>query len=144
MVRKYKTIDDLDVAGKRVFLRVDFNVPLTKEKPYTITDDTRIRAAIPTIRALIEREARVIVASHLGRPKGQLNEAYSLAPVRDRLAELANAVVNFAPDCVGPDILHMANTLKPFEILLLENLRFHPEEEKNDPGFSKQLAALAD
>jgi len=141
---KYKTIDDLEVKGKRVFVRVDFNVPLTKEKPYTITDDTRIRAAIPTLQALIGKGARVIVASHLGRPKGEPNEAYSLAPVRDRLAELLGTQVQCASDCVGNDVEQQAASLEDGEVLLLENLRFHKEEEKNDPNFAKQLAALAD
>src|SRR5947207_12514817 len=97
---KYKTIDDIEVGGKRVFLRVDFNVPLTKEKPYTITDDSRIKAALPTIEALLQKKAKLIVASHLGRPKGEVQEKYSLAPVAKRLTELTKAKVHFAADSV--------------------------------------------
>jgi len=141
---KYKTIDDIDVTNKRVFLRVDFNVPLTKEAPYTITDDTRIRAALPTIEALIKRGAKLIVASHLGRPKGAPEEKYSLNPVFEHLKQLVKSNVTFANDCIGPDVEKHADALKPGEILLLENLRFHPEEEKNDPSFAQLLAKLAD
>ena len=140
----YKTIDDIDVKGKRVFLRVDFNVPLTKEAPYSITDETRIRAELPTIQTLLQREARLIVASHLGRPKGNQEPKYSLAPVYTRLKELLNTTVYFAKDCIGPEVEKLANALKPGEVLLLENLRFHAEEEKNDPEFAKSLAKLAD
>ncbi len=140
----YKTIDDIDVTGKRVFLRVDFNVPITKEAPYTITDDTRIRAAMPTIHALVGRDARLIVASHLGRPKGTPNEKYSLKPVFERLKELLKSPVTFANDCIGPEVERQANELKHGEVLLLENLRFHPEEEKNDADFAQSLAKLAD
>jgi len=127
---KYKTIDDIDVTNKRVFLRVDFNVPLTKEAPYTITDDTRIRAALPTIKALVKKGARLIVASHLGRPKGAPEEKYSLRPVFEHLKTLVQSNVIFANDCIGPDVEKLAEVLKPGEILLLENLRFHAEEEK--------------
>lgn len=140
----FKTIDDLDVSGKRVFVRVDFNVPLTKEAPYTITDDTRIRAALPTIESLIKRGARVILASHLGRPKGTPDSKYSLSPIRQRLSQLLNAEVKFADDCVGEAAQSKVDALKNGEVLLLENLRFHKEEEGNDSEFSKQLAALAD
>jgi phosphoglycerate kinase len=140
----YKTIDDIDVNNKRVFLRVDFNVPLTKEAPYTITDETRIRAALPTIQKLLECKARLIIASHLGRPKGAPDPKYSLAPVYERLKELLPTTVYFAKDCIGHDVEKLANGVKPGEVLLLQNLRFHAEEEKNDPKFAKSLADLAD
>jgi phosphoglycerate kinase len=141
---QYKTIDDLQVTGKRVFFRVDFNVPLTKEEPYTITDDTRIRAALPTIEALRKRGARIILASHLGRPKGAPAKKYSLAPIHKRLAELLNTNIEFAADCIGEEAERKAHALEDGDVLLLENLRFHNEEEANDPEFSKQLASLAD
>ncbi len=140
----YKTITDIDVKGKRVFLRVDFNVPLTKTAPYTITDDTRITAALPTIEALRSKGARLIIASHLGRPKGAVAPEFSLAPVRERLASLLKTEVAFASDCIGDEAMEKAQALNDGEVLLLENLRFHKEEEKNDPEFSKQLAALAE
>jgi phosphoglycerate kinase len=140
----YKTIDDISVQGKRVFLRVDFNVPLTKTAPYTITDDTRITAALPTIEALRRRGARLIIASHLGRPKGAPSDAFSMVWVRERLAELLATNVGFAKDCVGEEATRLANELGDGDVLLLENLRFHAEEEKNDPTFSKQLADLAE
>jgi phosphoglycerate kinase len=141
---KYKTIDDIDVTNKRVFLRVDFNVPITKEGPYTIVDDTRIRAAAPTMSALIKRGARLIVASHLGRPKGGPDEKNSLRPVFEHLKERMTTPVFFSKDCIGPEVESQVNALKPGEALLLENLRFHPEEEKNDPAFAQALAKLAD
>jgi phosphoglycerate kinase len=140
----YKTIDDIDVTNKRVFLRVDFNVPLTKEAPYTITDDTRIRAAVPTIQALLKRGAKLIIASHLGRPKGKFEEKYSLKPVFEHLKGKLKTLIFFAKDCIGSEVEQQVNALKPGEILLLENLRFHPEEEKNDPAFAEFLAKLAD
>lgn len=135
------SIRDLNLAGKRVFMRVDFNVPLAaggKE----ITSDKRIRASLPSIQYALEHGAALILASHLGRPKGKPNPEMSLAPCAARLSELLQKPVIFAPDCIGPDVQAMLP--KPGEILLLENLRFHAEEEKNDPGFSKQLAALCD
>lgn len=138
----FKTLKDLDVDGKTVLVRVDFNVPL--DKGGHITDDNRINAALPTIKDLTERNAKVILMSHLGRPKGQRNDKESLAPVAQRLGQLMNAKVSMAPDCVGPEVEAMAKTLQPGEVLLLENLRFHAEEEKNDEGFAKKLAALAD
>ena len=141
---QYKTIDDIEVAGKRVFLRVDFNVPLSKSAPFTITDDNRIRAALPTIEALLKRGARLIVASHLGRPKSAEDQQYSLAPIRERLAELLKLPIQWASDCIGPDATAKAMALKNGEVLLLENLRFHKEEEANDPVFAKQLASLAE
>ncbi|HSU87494.1 MAG TPA: phosphoglycerate kinase [Terriglobia bacterium] len=135
------SISDLDLKGKRVFMRVDFNVPLADGK---ITDDTRIKAALPSIRYVIEKSGKLILASHLGRPKGKPEPKYSLKPVAAQLAELLAKQVQFGPDCVGPEVEKMVAALKPGDALLLENLRFHAEEEKNDPGFAKQLAALCD
>jgi phosphoglycerate kinase len=140
----FKTIDDIEVKGRRVFLRVDFNVPLTKTSPYTITDDTRITAALPTINSLRSRGARIILASHLGRPKGAPAPEFSLTPIRTRLEELLGTTVAFTSDCIGDDAMKAAMALKDGEVLLLENLRFHSEEEKNDPDFSAQLASLAE
>lgn len=136
-----KTIRDIDVKGKRVFVRVDFNVPI---KDGVVGDDTRIRAALPTIQYLLEQGAVVILASHLGRPKGGPDPKYSLKPVADYLAKLLGKPVKFAEDCIGPVAEEAAKGLKPGEVLLLENTRFHPEEEKNDPEMAKALAALAD
>jgi phosphoglycerate kinase len=137
----FRTLDRLDVGGKRVLVRVDFNVPLADGQ---ITDDTRIQAAIPTIRDLLDRDAAVILVSHLGRPKGQPNPTFSLRPVADRLGELLGRPVQFATDVVGPDAQRVAGNLKPGEVALLENVRFEPGEEKNDPALARQLAALAD
>jgi len=137
-----KNITDITVDNKRVFVRADFNVPL--DGAGTITDDTRIRATLPTIRYLLEHHAKVILASHLGRPKGQTVPAYSLRPVADRLGELLGIPVQMAPDCIGADVQAMAEALQPGQVLLLENLRFHKEEEKNDPRFSRQLAGFAE
>jgi len=137
-----KTVKDFDVKGKRVFVRVDFNVPLDDEG--NITDDTRIKAALPTITYLIENEAKVILASHLGRPKGKFNPKYSLAPVAKRLSELLNKEVIFASDCIGPQVEELVNKMNPKDVLLLENLRFYPQEEENDREFAKKLAGLAD
>ncbi len=139
----YKSIRDLDLQGKRVFIRVDFNVPLD-ETGKTITSDTRIRAAVPTIQLALEKGAAVILASHLGRPKGKPNPKMSLAPVAARLGELLGKKVRQAPDCVGPEVEALAKALRPGEVLLLENLRFHAGEEANDPEFAKKLAALCD
>lgn len=133
---------DLDVKGKRVFVRADFNVPL--DDAQKITDETRIRAALPTIQYLIENGAKVILASHLGRPKGQPVAKYSLAPVAARLSQLLGQNVIKTDDCIGLEVQAQAAKLQPGEVLLLENLRFHAEEEKNDPEFAKQLASLAD
>jgi phosphoglycerate kinase len=135
------SITDLDLTGKRVFMRVDFNVPLDDGK---ITDDTRIEAALPSIRYVLEKGGRLVLASHLGRPRGKPEPKYSLKPVADRLGELLGKPVQFAPDCVGAEVERMVSNLENGDVLLLENLRFHAEEEKNDPAFAKQLAALCD
>ena len=135
------SLNDIDVAHRRVFMRVDFNVPL---RDGVITDDTRIEAALPSIRHILDRNGRLILASHLGRPKGAPEAKYSLKPVAARLKELLGRPVQFANDCIGPEAESLAKNLKDGEVLLLENLRFHAEEEKNDPGFAKKLAALSD
>jgi phosphoglycerate kinase len=135
------SIRDLDLSGKRVFIRVDFNVPI---KDGHVDDDTRIRAALPTINYATGHDARVILASHLGRPKGQPVDKYSLRPVADHLAQLLGKPVAFADDCVGPAAAEKVAALKDGDVLLLENLRFHPEEEKNDDSFASQLASLCD
>ena len=143
------TIRDLDLANKHVFMRVDFNVPLTEDGS-TITDDTRIAATLPTIAYALEHKAKVILASHLGRPKGKPNAKYSLRPVVTRLRELLDkrlgesVNVAFSPDCVGEIAEEMSRQLESGQVLLLENLRFHAEEEANDPNFSKALASLAE
>src|SRR5512136_1811169 len=136
------SIRDLDLKGKRVFMRVDFNVPLRDAQE--ITDDTRVRASLPSIQLALERRARLILSSHLGRPKGKPNPKMSLRPVAIRLSQLLGKPVTFAPDCVGAQVEEQANALRDGEVLLLENLRFHPEEEKNDAEFSRRLAALAE
>ncbi len=137
-----RTVRDVDVAGKRVLVRVDFNVPLDAEG--RVADATRIREALPTINYLRERGARVILMSHLGRPDGQVKESLRLAPVAEVLKQLLGAPVRYVRDCVGPEVEAAVAALQPGEVLLLENLRFHPEEEQNDPAFSRQLAALGD
>jgi phosphoglycerate kinase len=136
-----RLLNELDLDGKRVFIRVDFNVPLRNG---VVSDATRIEAALPTIRYARNHGGRVILASHLGRPKGKPNPAYSLEPVRKMLATILNKPVPLAPDCVGPEAEAMAEALKPGDVLLLENLRFHPEEETNDEYFARALARLAD
>lgn len=138
-----KTIEDCDVRGKRVLLRVDFNVPLDKESG-AITNDERIRAALPTIRYLLDKDARLIIMSHLGRPKGQVVDSLRLDPVAARLSELLGQPVVKVDDCIGPVAEAAVAALQPGEALLLENVRFHPEEEKNNHEFIKQLAALGD
>ena len=135
------SIKDLDLKGQRVFVRVDFNVPLEDGK---ITDDQRIRASIPTIRALVSQGARVVLASHLGRPKGGPDPRYSLRPVATRLERLLRMPVAFAADCVGTEAEQQARGLEDGQVLLLENLRFHPEEEANDAEFARRLAALGE
>ena len=137
-----KTVRDIDVAGKRVLVRVDFNVPLDAEQ--RITDDTRIRAALPTIRYLLDHGAAVILMSHLGRPDGQVVEKLSLAPVAQHLSPLLERPVEMAMDCIGPEVEAQARSLQPGQVLLLENLRFHEGEEKNDPEFAQQLALLGE
>jgi phosphoglycerate kinase len=136
-----KTVEDIDVRNKTVLVRVDFNVPLKDGK---VADDTRIRAALPTIRYLLDSDAAVILCSHLGRPKGETDPAYSLKPVADHLTSLVNVNVIFAPDCIGAAARGAAEELEPGEILVLENTRFHTGEKKNDPEMAKQLASLAD
>ncbi len=136
------TIEDLPIKGKRVFIRVDFNVPL--DNNMVITDDRRIRSAMPTINYAIDEGAKVILASHLGRPKGKVDPRYSLAPVAKRLAARLNKEVIFMPDCVGPQVENAVAKMKDGDVLLLENLRFHAEEEKNEEAFAKSLSKLAD
>ncbi len=136
-----ETIRDLNVQGKRVFVRVDFNVPLDEGR---ITDDHRIRAALPTIRALREQGARVILASHLGRPKGRVDDALRLDPVAVHLGKLLGSPVQKVRDCIGPEVEKAVAAMRDGDVLLLENLRFHPGEEANDKGFAKALASLAD
>lgn len=137
-----RTIADIDVSGRRVFVRVDFNVPF--DDAGRILDDTRIRAAIPTIRNLMDRRARVVLASHLGRPKGKVVEDMRLRPVAGRLSELLGIEVSYATDCVGPEAENAVAGLSDGQVLLLENLRFYAEEEKNDASFAHRLASLAD
>jgi phosphoglycerate kinase len=138
---KKLSIRDLELSGRRVFIRADFNVPLANGK---VEDDTRIRATLPTLKLAIDRGARLVIASHLGRPKGKPESKYSLAPVAERLKERLGKPVIFASDCVGEEPESRSKALKNGHVLLLENVRFHAEEEKNDEGFSRQLAALCD
>jgi len=137
-----KTIRDIDLAGKRALVRVDFNVPL--DALQHITDDTRIRAALPTIRYVLDQGASVILMSHLGRPDGKVVDTLSLAPVAQHLSELLGRPVEMAKDCIGPEVEAQAKALQPGQVLLLENLRFHEEEEKNNPDFARQLALLGE
>lgn len=136
------SIDDLNLKGKNVFMRVDFNVPLDAQQ--NIADDLRIRASLPSIRKIIHDGGRVILSSHLGRPKGQPKPEFSLKPAAGRLTELLGKTVMFAPDCIGKEVDAMKQALKDGDVLLLENLRFHAGEEKNDPEFAKQLASHCD
>ncbi len=136
-------VTDLEVKGKRVLVRVDFNVPLDK-KSGAIRDDTRIRASLPTIQHLVSKGARVVLMSHLGRPDGKVVPAMSLAPCAQRLSELLKKPVAMAKDCIGPEVEAQAKALQDGDVLLLENLRFHPEEEANEAGFAKQLASLGE
>jgi phosphoglycerate kinase len=136
-------VSDLEVKGKRVLVRVDFNVPLDK-KSGAIRDDTRIRASLPTIQHLVSKGARVVLMSHLGRPDGKVVPAMSLAPCAQRLSELLKKPVAMAKDCIGPEVEAQAEALQDGDILLLENLRYHPEEEANEAGFAKQLASLSE
>ena len=137
-----QTIDDLDLRGKRVFIRADFNVPLDENQ--NITDDTRVRSTLPTINHAIDEGASVILASHLGRPKGKPDPRFSLAPVAKRLQRFLKKDVQFVPDCVGTQVEDAVARMRPGDVTLLENLRFHPGEEANDDGFAKSLARLAD
>ncbi|MBR6290057.1 MAG: phosphoglycerate kinase, partial [Clostridia bacterium] len=141
MTYNKKTIEDVDVSGKKVLVRCDFNVPL---KDGVITDENRIVGALPTIRYLIEHNAKLILCSHMGRPKGEFNMKYSLAPVAKRLSEHLGKPVTLAADVIGPDAKAKAAALKEGDVLLLENVRFHAEEEKNDPAFAKELASMAE
>jgi 3-phosphoglycerate kinase len=137
-----KTVKDIDVAGKRVLVRVDFNVPLDENR--NITDDRRIVAALPTIQYLIDQGAKVILASHLGRPKGAPNPKYDMAPVAAKLSEVLGKPVTRVNDCIGPDVQAAVDAMKAGDVVLLENVRFYAEEEKNDPDFAKKLAAPAE
>ena len=137
-----KTIEDVDVNGKRVLVRVDFNVPMDEDK--NITDENRILGALPTIQYLLKHGAKVVLCSHMGRPKGEFNMKYSLAPVAKRLGELLGMEVKMAKDVIGPDAEATVASLKEGEVCLLENLRFHKEEEKNDPEFAKKLASFGE
>jgi phosphoglycerate kinase len=139
---KKATVRDIDVRGKRVLERVDFNVP--EDDSGHITDDTRIRASLPTIQYLLDHGASVVLMSHLGRPKGKVDEKYTLRTVAQRLSELLGRPVQFAPDCVGPEVSALVHALQPDQIALLENLRFHPEEEANDGEFARLLSQLGD
>ena len=136
------TLRDVAIQGKRLFVRVDFNVPLNKAGE--VTDDTRIRAALPTIQYALQEGARVILSSHLGRPQGKVDPAYSLRPVAERLQALLGKPLQLAPDCIGDATAALASALGTGEVLLLENLRFHAEEEKNDAAFAQALARLGD
>ena len=137
-----KSIVDMNIAGKRVFVRVDFNVPLDDHRH--ITDETRIKAALPTLKFALEQGAKLIVASHLGRPKGERVDRFSLSPVAERLGRLLGMDVRMAPDCIGPEVQALADRMADGEVILLENLRFHPGEQKNEDEFARQLAGLCD
>src|SRR5262245_15483660 len=142
MLDGIRSVDELELAGQRVFIRVDFNVPFDK-KTQTITDDERIRAALPTIQFVVGAGAKVILASHLGRPNGKPTPEFSMEPVGARLAELTGLEVHVPDDCVGEAPKKVVQDLRDGQICLLENLRFHAEEEKNDEAFARELASLA-
>lgn len=137
-----KTIKDIDVKNKRVIVRVDFNVPL--DKSFNVTDDSRIKGALPTIKYLIDKGAKVILMSHLGRPDGKVKDEFRLTPVAKRLSKLLGKDVKKLDDCIGEAVAKAISAMKPKDVILLENLRFHPEEEANDPKFAKELSSLAD
>jgi len=137
-----KYIDEMDIKGKRVLCRFDYNVPLDKD--LNITDDTRIRATLPTINYALDENARIIIASHLGRPKGKRVEGLSLAPVARRLSRLLDKEVKLADDCVGEGVKKLIDAMKPRDVVMLENLRFHPGEEANDDAFARELASYCD
>jgi len=137
-----KTIKDIDIAGKWVFFRVDFNVPLDPNRK--VADDSRLAAVLPTLQFALKQNAKVILSSHLGRPKGKVVPEMSLAPVAERLGKLLHTNVKMAPDCIGPAVKALVADMKPGDVLLLENLRFHPEEQKNDDAFAQALAELGD
>ena len=139
---KKLTIDNLDFKDKKVLVRVDFNVPL--DENLNVTDDIRIVSSLPTIKKIISDGGKAILMSHLGRPKGKVNPKYSLKPAAEKLAELLGKNVILAPDCIGEEVKKIVNSMKPGDVVLLENLRFHQEEEKNDAGFAKQLSELGD
>lgn len=141
MTYNKKSVEDIDVSGKKVLVRCDFNVPMKDGK---ITDETRINGALPTIKYLLSKNAAVILCSHMGRPKGEFNPAFSLAPVTKRLSELLGQEVVLAADVIGEDAKAKAAALKPGEVMMIENVRFHKEEEKNDPAFAKELASMAE
>ena len=138
-----KTVEDIEVKGKKVLLRVDFNVPLDMNTG-DISNDSRIRASLPTIKYLVDHKARVILCSHLGRPKGKIVTGLRMAPIVQRLSQLIGLPVSTASDCISQEVEGKVGTLKEGEILVLENLRFHPGEEANDPDFARKLAGLAD
>jgi phosphoglycerate kinase len=138
-----KTVEDVEVKGKKVLLRVDFNVPLNINTG-TISNDSRIRASIPTIKYLVDHKAKIILCSHLGRPKGKVVENLRMAPIAQRLSQLMDLPVNMASDCIGQEVESKVGKIKEGDILVLENLRFHPEEQTNDPEFARRLAGLAD
>jgi phosphoglycerate kinase len=140
-VRKL-TLDNVDLSNQRVLLRVDFNVPL--DDHLNITDDTRIRESLPTIKKILSSSARLIIMSHLGRPKGKKNPKMSLGPCAEKLSQLLGQFVTMAPDCIGPEVQQLAASMKPGDVLMLENLRFYEAEEKNDPEFAEELASLGD
>ena len=141
MTYNKKSVEDIDVSGQKVLVRCDFNVPMKDGK---ITDETRINGALPTIKYLLSKNAAVILCSHMGRPKGEFNPAFSLAPVAKRLSELLGQEVVLAADVIGEDAKAKAAALKPGEVMMIENVRFHKEEEKNDPAFAKELASMAE